>query len=443
MRSSPISRYRRKTPNSQHLYQLATRIFAGGINHNTRFYRPYPFFATRAKGPHLWDADGNQYTDYWMGHTSLILGHNPPPVTAALEAQVKDGILYGTANEISVRMGELVCKAVPCAELLRFCTTGAEATMYATRLARAYTKKRIALKVEGGWHGYSHSLLKGVLVPFEEPESLGLLAEEQRYVKTVPFNNTEATLQAIREDKSDLACFILEPVLGAGGCIPADPEYLHAVREETARRDVLLIFDEIITGFRLALGGAQQYYRVEPDLVTLGKILGGGLPVGAVAGIREVMRLADPALKKNKSKLCRIGGGTFSCHPLTMATGLAMLTYLREHEAEIYPRLDKLGERARSRLNRLFDEYRISAQSTGIGSLLLTHFLRPAQTKVVNSSDAYGGDRERQHEYHLRLMVDHGILFLPGHLGAISCVHRDADITRLIEASEKIAQEGL
>ena len=312
--------YEAATSKSRRLFERAKKVFAGGVNHNARYYDPYPLFVSKAKAQHIWDEDGNRYTDYWLGHMALILGHSPSVVVDALRAQVSSGTHYGMGSRLSVEFGEEIQKTVPCAERMRLCNTGAEATMYLVRLARGYTGKRTIIKMAGGWHGFNTGLNKGVHTPFDRSESAGILEQEQAYVRNVRFNDLEAAEAEVKRSGGDAAAIFLEPVLGAGGCIPADKEYLKGLRELADRAGVLLAFDEIITGYRLALGGAQEWYGVKPDLATLGKTAGGGMPLGLVCGRKEILALADPT---NRSKFVSIGGGTFSENPMTMTAGLA------------------------------------------------------------------------------------------------------------------------
>ena len=436
MWNDALEAYLRRTRRSKELFEAAKRVFVGGVNHNIRFFEPYPFFATKASETFLWDVDGNRYVDYWMGHGSLILGHSPEVVTSKLREQVSNGTIFGTANEVSLTLGELVCDCVPCAEQVRFCNTGAEATMYGVRLARAYTKKRVVIKIEGGWHGYNSDLVKDVSPPFGV-ESTGV-DECVKYVTSVPFNDLEAASRVIRENKSELACVLVEPVLG-GGIIPAEREYLKGLREETEKAGCLLFFDEVVTGFRVALGGGQQYYGVVPDLAALGKVLGGGLPIGAVCGLKEVMAYADPKLPK--SERAWIGGGTFSANPISITAGLATLQHLCEKNSVIYPYLNELGEEARRGIDRAFAEVGIQSATTGLGSLLLTHFPKDGKTPK-DARTVHSCDRKRQFQFYFALLAKHNIFFLPGHLGAISYAHTKDDIKALVEASATLAQEA-
>ena len=424
--------YERKTRGSGRIFSRARKVFAGGVNHNARFYEPYPLFVSRAKGQHIWDEDGNRYTDYWMGHMALILGHSPEVVVEALRRQIGDGTHYGMGSRLSVELGEEIQRTVPCAEMLRLCNTGAEATMYLTRLARGFTGKRVVIKMAGGWHGYNTELNKGVHRPFDQPESAGILEEEQAYVRNVRFNDLEAAERAVKEAEGDVAALFLEPVLGAGGCIPADKGYLKGLRELADRSGTLLAFDEIITGFRVSLGGAQERYGVTPALATFGQVAGGGLPLGLVCGRKEVLSLADPT---RKERFVSIGGGTFSENPLTMSAGLATIRYLRKNVKRVYPRLEEMGTTAREGVDKAFEDAGVEAHTTGLGSLFLTHF----GPKPRDAEEASGGDRKRRQGYSMWLALK-GVFLLPGHPGAVSFVHTREDIASLIERSSEYAE---
>lgn len=426
--------YENRTPGSRRLYSRARKVFAGGVNHNARFYEPYPIFVRRARGQYFWDEDGNRYTDYWMGHMALILGHSPKVVTEALRMQIESGTHYGMGSRSSVELGEEFQRDVRCAEGMRFCNSGAEATMYLVRLARAYTGRKVVIKMAGGWHGYNTELNKGVHEPFDRKESAGILEEEQAHVRTVRFNDLDAAEKEVKRARGDTAVIFLEPVLGAGGCIPADADYLRGLRELADRTGALLAFDEIITGFRLALGGAQEWYGVVPDLAAFGKIAGGGLPIGAVCGRREIIALADPSKRRG---FVSIGGGTFSENPLSMAAGLATLRYLRKNSNAIYPQLDLLGRTLRRRVDRAFAEEGVLSHTTGLGSLFLTHF----GGEPRNAEEASREDRPKAKKYALGLMP-RGIFMLPGHPCAISTKHTEKDLYRLVEQSGVFARES-
>lgn len=438
MKEKDVQTYKGKTKASAKLWKRALSIFPGGESHNARYFSPYPFFAKRAKGKYIWDVDGNRYVDYWMGHTALILGHSPNIVSAEIREQSNNGLLLGTANILAYELGELVTQSVPSAEAVRFCTTGAEATMYATRLARAYTGRKYVVKMTGGWHGYSSSLTVGVSPPYEVSESKGLIRDEEKLVKLTSFNDLEETQRILNEDKNEIAAVILEPVAGAG-TIPAEKDYLKGLKESCERIGALLIFDEIITGFRLALGGAQEYYGMKPDLCTLGKILGGGLPASAVAGRSDIMSLADTTTK-SKTQRCWIGGGTFSEHALSMRAGITTLKYLRKSRNSIYSSLGKMGDLARSGVDEAFAKYGIPTLSTGAGSLFATHFLRKGQYELKSPQDVNGTNKEKENEFYFSMIANDGIFFLPGHIGAISAAHTKADIENFIGAADAFAR---
>ncbi len=431
--------YERRTAKSRRLYARSSKVFPGGISHNIRYFEPYPFFVDSAKGKGLHDVDGNEYTDYWMGHWALILGHSPAPVADAIANQSRRGTLYGTANDVSVELAETIQKLMPKAELMRFSSTGSEATMYAVRLARAKTGRRVIAKAIGGWHGFNTTLMQTVNYPFESEEGPGLVQDEGQHVESIPFNNLDASIKVLENIKDDLACIIIEPVLGGAGCITPEDGYLQGLQEFAKKNGSLFILDEIVTGFRLSLHGAASLYKLEPDLFTLGKIAGGGLPIGIVCGDKEVMSLADPIARKEKEARCAIGGGTFSANPITMRAGLATLNFLRKNP-EVYSKIDRLGNMVRKGLTKIFAEENIPCQVTGTGSLFLTHF-RDAQVKDAN--DVAKSDRNLLTSYHLALMADHGVFFLPTKMGAFSFSHQDGDVRRLLTATEKIAQSGL
>jgi glutamate-1-semialdehyde 2,1-aminomutase len=433
--------YRKKTPLSENLFKRAKEVMPGGISHNVHYFPPYPFFIKGAKGSKIWDVDGNEYVDLWMGHYTHILGHRPQIIVEAIERQLKDGIHWGILFEKQVESAELIQELIPCAEMVRFCCSGTEATMYAIRLARAFTGKKIILKIAGGWHGANSDLTFGIKMPYEIEESLGLLPELQQYTKVIPFNDTSGSLEIIHQNKNDLAGIILELVVGEGGFVPATIEYLKMLRSETERLGALLIFDEVISGFRVSLSGAQQRLGITPDLTTLGKIMGGGLPVGAVVGKREILERTSPEKKVNKGEGILIGGGTFSSHPLTMAAGLAMLQYLKDYADEVYPFLETRGIKVREGVQNALRREGINAIVTGIGSLFQTHF--PFRDGVVlnspHSIHQSTDTEKREIEFRIRMLTK-GVHVMHGG-GALSIAHSDEDIGKIIEATREVARE--
>jgi len=430
--------YESKTSKSRSLFDQASRRFPGGVSHNIRYFEPYPFFTQKAHGRYLWDVDNNRYTDYWMGHWSLILGHSHGIVADALRERIPEGTIFGTANELSVRLAELISKIMHGAEMMRFSSTGSEATMYAARLARAFTGKRVIAKIEGGWHGFNTTLLKSVNFPFEEDEGTGLLEEEQKYVVSLPFNNLHDSMKILEPVKDDLACIIVEPLLGGAGCIPPEKDYLHGLQEAARKFNALFVLDEIVTGFRLSLKGVQQMFSLDPDIFTLGKIIGGGMPIGVVCGKKEIMQLSDP--KREKRQRCSIGGGTFSANPISISAGLATVEYLSRNES-VYDKINKLGEEARHGVDKVMNENGVMVKTTGMGSLFLTHFLTDKISDVKSAGDAANCNVDLQKAYHFALMAKYGIFFLPHKMGAVSAEHDSNDIKQLIDASDQLAKE--
>src|SRR4030043_1119175 len=399
--------YRQKTPLSEKLFKRSKGVMPGGISHNIHYFPPYPFFLKEAKGSKIRDVDGNEYIDLWMGHYTHILGHHAEIITEAIDRQLKEGIHWGIVFEKQIEWAELIRELIPCAEMIRFCCSGTEATMYAVRLARAFTKKKTILKIAGGWHGANTDLTLGIKMPYEKEESFGLLPELEQYTKVIFFNDLSKSIEVIHQNRGDLAGIIIEPVIGEGGFLPATKEYLQMIRSETDRVGALLIFDEVISGFRVALGGAQERLGIIPDLTTLGKIMGGGFPVGAIVGKREILEKTSPEKKGNKWERIFIGGGTFSSHPFTAAAGLAMLGNLKDHAEEVYPLLEARGEKVRKGVQQALQSEGLCAAVTGIGSLFQTHF--PLQKGVAlnspHSINQLTDVEKREVEFRIRMLT--------------------------------------
>ena len=433
--------YRRKTHLSENLFKRAKEVMPGGISHNVHFFPPYPLFIKKTKGSKIWDVDGNEYVDLWMGNFTHILGHRPSVVVRAVEKQLKEGVHWGLVYKKQIEWAELVQELVPSAEMVRFCCSGTEATMYAVRLTRGFTGKKIILKAAGGWHGANSDLSLGIRMPYEREESLGLLPELQQYTKVIPFNDLSGALEIIHQNQKDLAGIILEPIIGEGGFTSATKEYLQMLRSETRKLGALLIFDEVISCFRVALGGAQERLNILPDLTTMGKIVGGGMPVGAVAGKREIIERSSPEKKINKWERILIGGGTFSAHPLTAAAGLAMLRYLKDHRKTIYPLLESKGEKIRKQLQEVLDREGLNAVVTGTGSLFQTHFPFEKGVKLDSPQSIHRlTDLEkREMEFRIRMLVK-GIHVMHGG-GCLTTAHSDADIEKVIKAARGVARE--
>ena len=424
-----LSQYKKKTRKSAKLFEKSKKLHVNGVSHNIRFYEPYPFVVKKSSGKNLVDVDDNKYTDYWMGHWSLILGHGPKKVKESLKKQIEKSWMYGTVNEQTILLSELISKAVPVAEKIRYVTSGTEATMYAVRLARSVTKKKIIAKIDGGWHGYTSDLLKSVNWPFTESESSGVVNEEQ--IVSIPYNDLEKSLSILKKYSKDLAGVIIEPVLGGGGCIPATADYLKGVEEFCKKNNSLFILDEIVTGFRFRFGCLYPTMKLNPDIVTLGKIVGGGMAIGVICGKKEIMQMADTTGKK-KSERSYVGGGTFSANPASMTSGFTTLSELKNGKS-IYSKINSLGEYARKELTKTFDDKVIVS---GKGSLFMTHFLKNGVTEIKNAADVAKCDSVMLTKYHFKMTAHDEIFFLPGKLGAISDAHTKNDIKKMIKVTE-------
>jgi len=424
--------YASRTPKSRALYERARRVLPAGVSYGIRYFGPYPFYTARARGSKLYDVDGNEYVDFWLGHTTLILGHSPPVVVQAVEKQLRNGTQYGTSHELEVSLAEQVAKMVPGAEMTRFTNSGTEANMYATRLARAYTRRDKVAKFEGGWHGGYDALHIAVKYPFDLPESAGLTAGATRDTIVLPFNDLDGVEKKL--EKEPVASIIIEPVQGSGGGIPAEEEFLKGLRELCDKDGILLVFDEVITGFRLAPGGAQQYFGVRPDITVFGKILGGGFPVGALSGRTEIMEHLNSLVHKRPDY--SFHGGTFTGNPITMTAGLATLKQLED--GRIINDLNKKGAKIRQKLSSIFGKERIDCQVIGAGSIFNTHFTKNA---VKSALDASKADRRMLLGYDLALIAN-GAFLLPTHNGVISSAHSREDFEKLFEDTEKFAKQA-
>ena len=428
---SYLSEYKKKTRKSAVLFAKSKKLHINGVSHNIRFYEPYPFVVKSSQGKSLKDVDDNKYTDYWMGHWSLILGHGQKNVKDSLKKQIEKSWMYGTVNEQTIKLSELISKAIPIAEKIRYVTSGTEATMYAVRLARSVTGKKIIAKIDGGWHGYTSDLLKSVNWPFSESESSGVVNEEK--IVSIPYNDLEKSLSILKKYSKDLAGVIIEPVLGGGGCIPATPDYLKGIQEFVHKNKSLFILDEIVTGFRFRFGCLYPTMKLDPDIVTLGKIVGGGMAIGVICGKKEIMQMADTTGKK-KSERSYVGGGTFSANPASMVAGFTTLSELKNSKS-IYSKINDLGEYTRKELSKSFDG---RVLVSGKGSLFMTHFIDNGVTEIKTAADVAKCNNSKLVKYHFQMIAKDGIFFLPGKLGAISNAHTKSDINQMIKASEGI-----
>tara|TARA_B100000029_G_scaffold471063_1_gene510431 strand:- start:2382 stop:3695 length:1314 start_codon:yes stop_codon:yes gene_type:complete len=433
--TTTLEMYKKKTKKSAKLFSRAKKVHINGVHHNIRFFEPYPFVTRSAEGKILKDVDSNKYVDYWMGHWSLILGHTQKNIQREAISQLKKGWMHGTSNENAIPLSEKISKAVPVAEKIRYVSTGTEATMYAVRLARAVTGKKIIAKIDGGWHGYTTDLLKTVNWPFDVSESQGLTDEE--HIISLPLNDIEESLKILNSVKKDLAGILIEPVLGGGGAIPATQEYLSGLQEMSKSNNALFMLDEIVTGFRFRYGCLYPTMKLDPDIVTLGKIVGGGFPIGVICGKDEIMEHANTSVNSKKSRTY-IGGGTFSANPLSMIAGDTTLEILKNKNRPLYKKLDRLGKDTGMMLKKVFSNDVIV---TGKGSLFMTHFPRNGMTEINNASDAAKCDSSKLFKYHFEMIVKNGIFFLPGKLGAFSEAHSTSDVKDMKKATEEFVSD--
>ena len=422
--------YKKNTIKSLRLFKKSKKFHVNGVHHNIRFFEPYPFVTKSSNGKFLVDVDSNKYVDYWMGHWSLILGHSPKNVLHDAKTQLDNGWMHGTLSNNTIKLSEKISKAVPVAEKIRYATTGTEATMYAVRLARTATRRKIIAKIDGGWHGYTTDLLKTVNWPFQKSESRGIT--DEKHIVSLPYNDLENSIRILKSISNDLAAVIIEPVLGGGGCIPATKEYLTGIEEFCHKNNSLFILDEIVTGFRFRYGCLYDTMKLDPDIVTLGKIVGGGFPIGVICGKDEFMNYANTSLF-SKSNRAYIGGGTFSANPLSMIAGESTLRMIKNKGNILYERLNMLGSKTRKMLDKKFAGDVIT---TGAGSLFLTHFLKGKITEIKNSTDAAKCNTKKLHDYHFHMIANDKIFFLPGKLGAFSDVHTKSDITAIMKSTD-------
>ncbi len=438
-----------KGPKSIAIWQRNHSVMPAGVGSLFRLADPFPMVVKRAKGARIWDADDNEYLDCMLGFSTMILGNAPDEVETAIIEALPRGTSYGQCHEQEYAFAKLFCDMVPGVDRVTFCNSGTEATMYALRLARAATGRHLIAKFEGGYHG-THDLLAvsfgrprpnpdefgQIEDPTAIPESPGLAEGAWKDTIVLPFNHP-AAFDKIRRHASQLAGVIIEPVQGAAGTIPATREFLSELRRITREIGAFLIFDEVITGFRLAPGGAQEFFGVIPDVSAFGKVAGGGLPIGAVGGTAEAMRLMEYDTEPGSILVA----GTFNGNPLVTAAGTTVLRRL-SNEPQLYQRLNAMGDRFRDEINRFAQERDFPATATGVGSMFWMHPIREPVNSVRDVRQANGFVSAG-----LRLLYrKNGLDISPNH-GFMSTAHTDADITRLIEvhkaAMEELRVQGL
>ena len=412
------------TQTSQDLIERARRVLpAGGFGNF-----PGDIVIARGKGGRVWDESGNEYVDFLLGSGPMLVGHCHPEVIAAVERQLAKGFTFFASNAEGIRLAEMICEAVPCAEKLRYVSTGSEADMYAMRLARAHTGRAKILKFEGGYHGMSDfslmSLAPKKLINFPQavPDSAGILPEVRDNMLIAPFNDIEFVRQIIAEHGADIAGIIVEPLQRL---IPPEPGFLEALREEATKHGIVLIFDEVVTGFRFAYGGAQERYGVTPDLCTLGKVIGGGLPLAAIAGNDEVMAHFDKDRVGEAAFTYQVG--TLSGNPVASVAGMATMEILRQPGS--YDRIETTGRTIMAALADSLEEAGVPAQVVGVPPLFDVVF---TDNKVRTYRDVLGADAAMAKRFN-GLLRQRGI-FKSDSKFYISLAHDQADIDQTVDA---------
>ena len=441
--------YISRTKKSREMYTEASHYLAGGVPGSARYRQPYPLYMREARGPRLWDVDGNEYIDILCGAGSAILGHSPLPVMEAVKQQIDHGTIVQVTNKSAVELAQKITQHVPGMEMLRFVNSGSEAVHLALRTARAYTRKEKCAKFEGNYNGQlDNELISGHHFggPEDRPESvpgsIGIPKSVINDTITLPWNNTEAAVALIKKHANELAAVILEPVGGLYlGGIPAEGSFCRALREITEQQGIVLIFDEVITGFRLGLSGAHSLLGVTPDLRSLGKIIGGGFPVGAYGGRKDIMEQVvtpyNPAITgevvPDRPKI--FSSGTFSGNPVSMVAGLATIKELEK--PGVYERIDGYGEHIRNGLRKMAADTGLEIQVMGVGSFFSVHF---SSHPLRNIREILSSDREAAAAFYMGLEAN-GVHIPVNHLAFTSAAHNDGDIEQILQVAEKVFRE--
>jgi glutamate-1-semialdehyde 2,1-aminomutase len=418
---------------SRELRRRAEAVIPGGVNSPVRAFRAVggdPPFITRGEGARIWDADGNEYIDYVGSWGPLILGHAEPSVIEAVVQAARRGTSFGASTPAEIDLAEAVLEAYPSMEKVRFVSSGTEATMSAIRLARAYTRRKYIVKFEGCYHGHTDTLLvkagSGVAT-LGIPGSAGVPEEFVQYTLALPYNDANVVEEAFRRHQGEIACVIVEPVVGNMGCVPPKKDYLDALRYITSRDNALLIFDEVMTGFRVAFGGAQELYGTRPDLTTLGKVIGGGLPVGAYGGSAEIMDMIAPLGPVYQA-------GTLSGNPLAMAAGLATVCRLRDNR-EIYGRMERMAGTLVEMVRGAARDAGVALTANRVGSMFTWFF---NDREVTDWDSAAKSDTAAFGRFH-RAMLNAGIYLPPSQFEAafLGAAHTDTDVAQTVAAARE------
>jgi glutamate-1-semialdehyde 2,1-aminomutase len=417
--------------NSKNLFEKAKELMPGGVNSPVRAFKPHPFFTSHAYGSKLYDVDDNFYIDYCLAYGPLILGHAHPRILESVKNQLDRGVIYGTPTEQEVKMADLITNIFPSMEMTRLVNSGTEATMHAIRAARGFTGRDKIIKFEGCYHGaHDYVLVKAGsgASTFGSPTSLGIPNDTIKNTVVLPFNDIESFIEAIRENRNTIAAVILEPVIGNAGLILPKEGYLQEIRSITENENIILIFDEVITGFRMGLGGAQEYFNIIPDMTTLGKIMGGGFPIAAYGGKKEIMSMISPLGKIYQAS-------TLSGNPVSVVAGLTALNILSEGKNTIYDQLEEKCNKIKKGLSRIVEDFNISAQINSIASMFQIFF---TDKPVVDYDTANLSDRVKFMDYQNELM-NQNVFVPPSQYETcfVSSAHTNEDIQLTLEAMDK------
>ncbi len=420
---------------SHRLFERASAVIPGGVNSPVRAFRAVggePIFIERGEGPRLFDVDGNSYLDCIGSWGPLLLGHLHPRVVAAVKAQLDRGMTYGAPTELEIRLAEMICEAVPSVEKVRLVSSGTEATMSAIRVARGYTGREKIVKFEGNYHGHADFLLAKAgsgVATLGLPECAGVPYTITADTITVPYNDVAALQGIMSSDDYEVACVIVEPVVGNMGCVPPAPGFLQALRDLTTKSGAVLIFDEVMTGFRLAYGGAQDWYGVLPDMTTLGKIAGGGLPLAAYGGRADIMDCVAPVGPVYQA-------GTLSGNPIAVTAGLETLTILNEQKETLYPRMERAGEALAVSLREAAARRGVPLVVNQVGSMITAFFTEAGA--VTDFASAKTSDTAKFGRW-FRSVLEAGVYWPPSQFESafLSSAMTDDDLAQLAEVTTK------
>lgn len=415
---------------SKKLYEDSVNYLPGGVDSPIRAFKPYPFFVEKAKGSKMFDVDGNEFIDYCLGYGPIIFGHANETIINEAKQQLELGTAYGVPSEKEIILAKEVIRRVPCAEMVRFCNSGTEATMSAIRLARGITNKNKIIKFEGAYHGaHDAVLVKSGSGMAGKPDSPGVPEDATKNTILVPFNDEDAISKTISENKDEIACVIIEPIMGNIGCVPPRDGYLNFLREITEENNIILIFDEVITGFRLSKGGAQEHYGIVPDLVTFGKILGGGFPIGAIAGKKEYVEQFAPNGSIYQA-------GTFSGNPMSINGGITAFKILDD---AFYKNLHDKGEYLRNGMSNILEDLKLDFQINGAESMTQIYF---TENEVYDYESAKTSDTKGFLKY-FHTLLENGVFIAPSQFECcfLSGEHSKEDIDKTLEAMEIALKE--